>query len=85
MEEPRTELTCTVQVTIGEVTVLMTGPDLADVTRRATKLMKQAAAISVAASLVVEEERAPIGFTAYIERAPEFVDRDPSEWFEEAP
>ena len=82
---PRTKLT-RVKITVGEVTVLVVGPDLAEVTRRATRLLKQAAALSVAASLVVEEEERPhIGFTSHLERAPEFVDRDRADWFEEVP
>ena len=85
MEESGTELNCTVKVSIGEVKVTVIGSDLADVTRRATKLLKQAAAISVAASFIVEEERTPLGFTAHIERAPEFVDRDLADYFEESP
>ena len=84
MEESRTELS-TVKVSIGEVKVVVVGPDLADVTRRATKLLKQAAAIGVASSLLVEEERPVIGFTAHLERAPDFVDRDLADYFEESP
>jgi len=85
VEEPRTELNCTVKVSIGEVKVTVVGFDLADVTRRATKLLKQAAAISVASSLLAEEERPVIGFTAHLERAPDFVDRDLADYFEDSP
>jgi hypothetical protein len=78
-------MTCKVKIVIGDVEVVMTGPDLADVVRRATRLMRQAAAINAATNLIAEDERPPIGFAAHIERAPEFVDRDRNEWFEESP
>ena len=32
-----------------------------------------------------EPEKPPMGFSAHIERAPEFIDRDLSEYFEESP
>ncbi len=74
-----------VKIVIGEIEVSVVGADLADVTRRATKLMKQAAALSVAAGMMSDEERPHIGFTSHLERAPEFVDRDLTEYFEDSP
>lgn len=75
-----------VKVVIGDVEVMVDGPDLAEVVRRATRLMREASGINAATHLIVEqEERPPIGFAAHVERSPEFVDRDRAEWFEESP
>ena len=84
-------MACRIKVKAGPVVINLShadhdGPCL--LYRRANALLLRAAA--VAATLEGEEveaepDKAQIGFTAHIERAPDFVDRDLSDYFEESP
>lgn len=73
-----------VTVSVGEVTVKLRGVDLSN--RSVLSLLRQVAGIAVLVSgdAEPEPEKAPMGFAAHLERAPEVVE-DLSEWFEEAP
>ena len=82
---------CRIKVKAGPVIIDLThadhaGPCLLYI--RAHALLRRAAA--VAATLEGEEaeaepDKAQIGFTAHIERAPDFIGRDLSDYFEESP
>lgn len=73
-----------VTVTVGEVTVKVRGVEWS--TRTVMAVLRQVAGISMLTSteVEVEPEKAPMGFSAHLERAPE-IEEDLSEWFEEAP
>ena len=73
-----------VTVSVGEVTVKVRGVDWSN--RAVLSLLRQVAGVAVLVSGEVESEpeKAPMGFAAHLERAPEVVE-DLSEWFEEAP
>jgi hypothetical protein len=84
-------MACRIKVKAGPVVIDLShadhdGPCV--LYRRANALLLRAAA--VAATLEGEEaeaepERPHIGFTAHIERAPDFIDIDLSDYFEESP
>lgn len=86
-------MACKVKVVAGPVEVTMTHADHAGpcpLYKRAERLMLAAAGVAAVigpgdAEAETEPERPPVGFTAHIERAPEFVDRDLADWFEDSP
>ena len=86
-------MACRVKVIAGSVEVTLSHADHAGpcpLYRRAERLMLAAAGIAAVIGpgdpeSDSEPEKAPMGFSAHIERAPEFIDRDLSEYFEESP
>jgi hypothetical protein len=86
-------MTCKVKVTAGAVEVSLAHADHAGpcpLYRRAERLLLAAAGVAAVIGPAdpegePEPERALVGFAAHVERAPEFVDRDRADWFEESP
>ena len=85
-------MACRVKVVAGPVEVTMTHADHAGpcpLYKRAERLMMAAAGVLAGvgapdAEAEPEPERPPVGFAAHIERAPEFVDRDLADYFEDS-
>ena len=86
-------MACKVKVTAGPVEVLLSHADHAGpcpLYKRAERLLLAAAGIVAVvgageAEADTEPQAAPMGFTAHLERAPDFIDRDLSDYFEESP
>lgn len=86
-------MACRVKVIAGPVEITLSHADHAGpcpLYRRAERLMLAAAGVVAVvgasdAEAEPEPPGAPWGFTAHIERAPEFIDRDLSDYFEESP
>ena len=73
-----------VRITVGDLELRTDGLDLNKRDIRAFMRQMVAYAAALQANSPDEPERAPLGFAAHIERAPDIV-QDLSEWFEEAP
>lgn len=73
-----------VRITVGDLELRTDGLDLNKRDIRAFMRQMVAYAAALQANAPDEPERAPLGFAAHIERAPDIV-QDLSEWFEEAP
>ena len=73
-----------VRITVGEVDLRVDGVDLTkrDVLHLLKRASLIAAGLSIAAAMTHEEaERAPIGFSATVERLPEDIPKEDSSWY----